>query len=109
MMAESRPTVVRDVARHASDAPRGDQDWFAQDVHGNVCYLGEDRAYDANGHVDPSGSWEAGVSGVVPGIIMVADPQVPDSYPGFSRARPRTPRGSAARRLVGCLWPFTTC
>ena len=56
-------------------------DWFAQDVHGNVCYLGEDtKAYEANGQVDTSGSWEAGVDGAVSGIIMEADPQVPDAY-----------------------------
>ena len=74
-------TVVRDVARHAGTLLEKTMDWFAQDVHGNVCYLGEDtKAYDANGGVDTSGSWEAGVGGAVPGIIMKADPQIPDSY-----------------------------
>ena len=64
-----------------SEGPRGDQDWFAQDVDGNVCYLGEDtKHFGPNGQVDTSGSWEAGVDGAVSGIIMLADPQVPDAY-----------------------------
>lgn len=56
-------------------------DWYAQDTAGNVCYLGEDtKAFLPNGQVDTSGSWEAGVNGAVPGIIMEADPQIPDAY-----------------------------
>jgi hypothetical protein len=74
-------TVVRDVAKHGSTLLEATNDWFAQDVQGNVCYLGEDtKAYLANGQVDTSGSWEAGVNGAVSGVIMEADPQVPDSY-----------------------------
>jgi len=74
-------TVVRDVAKHGTTLLEATNDWFAQDVKGNVCYLGEDtKAYLANGQVDTSGSWEAGVNGAVSGVIMEADPQVPDSY-----------------------------
>ena len=74
-------TVVRDVAKHGTTLLEATNDWFAQDVQGNVCYLGEDtKAYLANGQVDTSGSWEAGVNGAVSGVIMEADPQVPDSY-----------------------------
>jgi hypothetical protein len=74
-------TVVRDVARHGSTILEATTDWFAQDLDGNVCYLGEDtKHFDPNGHVDTSGSWEAGVDGAVAGIIMLADPQVPDAY-----------------------------
>ena len=74
-------TVVRDVAKHGTTLLEATNDWFAQDVQGNVCYLGEDtKAYSPNGQVDTSGSWEAGVNGAVPGVIMEADPQVPDSY-----------------------------
>jgi hypothetical protein len=43
--------------------------------------MGEDtKHFGPNGHVDTSGSWEAGVDGAVSGIIMPADPQVPDAY-----------------------------
>jgi hypothetical protein len=74
-------TVVKDVAKHGSTLLEKTNDWFAQDTQGNVCYLGEDtKAYLPNGQVDPSGSWEAGVNGAVSGIIMEADPQIPDSY-----------------------------
>jgi hypothetical protein len=74
-------TVVRDVAKHGSTLLEATNDWFAQDINGNVCYLGEDtKAYLPNGQIDTSGSWEAGVNGAVSGVIMEADPQVPDSY-----------------------------
>jgi hypothetical protein len=50
-------------------------DWFAQDVEGNVWYLGEDSRELENGHVvSTEGSWEAGVNGAQAGIIMWADP-----------------------------------
>ena len=55
-------------------------DWFAQDDAGNVWYLGEDsKAYD-NGQVSTEGSWEAGVDGAQPGIVMAAQPHKGDAY-----------------------------
>jgi hypothetical protein len=55
-------------------------DWYAQDLKGNVWYFGEDtKAYD-NNEVDTSGSWEAGVDGAKPGIVMEATPTVGDKY-----------------------------
>lgn len=74
-------TVIRDVAKHGSTLLEKTTDWYAQDTQGNVCYLGEDtKAFLPNGQVDTSGSWEAGVNGAVSGVIMEANPQVPDSY-----------------------------
>ncbi len=74
-------TVVRDVAKHGRSLLEKTQDWYAQDDLGNVWYLGEDtKAYLPNGGVDTSGSWQAGVEGAKPGVIMEADPQVPDAY-----------------------------
>jgi hypothetical protein len=56
-------------------------DWYAQDKEGNVWYMGEDSKEYENGKVvSTEGSWEAGVDGAKPGIIMEADPQVGDSY-----------------------------
>jgi hypothetical protein len=57
-------------------------DWFAQDVDGNVWYFGEDtKELDENGNViSTEGSWEAGVKGAEPGIIMLADPKKGDKY-----------------------------
>jgi hypothetical protein len=53
-------------------------DWFAQDKDGNVWYLGEDSTEFPSGSKE--GSWEAGVDGAEPGIIMEANPQVGDRY-----------------------------
>jgi hypothetical protein len=57
-------------------------DWYAQDVDGNVWYFGEDtKELDPDGHViSTEGSWEAGVDGAEPGIIMEAHPHVGDRY-----------------------------
>ena len=56
-------------------------DWHAQDKQGNVWYMGEDsKEYQKGKAVNTEGSWEAGVNGAKPGIIMKADPQVGDSY-----------------------------
>jgi hypothetical protein len=51
-------------------------DWFAQDEQGNVWYFGEDtKELDENGNViSTEGSWQAGVEGAKPGIIMLAHP-----------------------------------
>jgi hypothetical protein len=74
-------TTVSDVARHNGKLLEKTTDWFAQDKQGNVWYLGEDTAaYLANGQIDRSGSWQAGVHDGEPGIIMLAHPQIPDAY-----------------------------
>jgi hypothetical protein len=56
-------------------------DWFAQDRDGNVWYFGEDsREIDDGEVVSTEGSWEAGVRGALPGIIMPADPTPGEIY-----------------------------
>ncbi len=56
-------------------------DWYAQDKDGNVWYFGEDSKEYENGEVvSTKGSWEAGVDGAQPGIIMKANPQIGESY-----------------------------
>jgi hypothetical protein len=56
-------------------------DWYAQDKEGNVWYLGEDsKEYENGKAVNSKGSWEAGVDGAKPGIIMKGDPKIGDSY-----------------------------
>lgn len=56
-------------------------DWYAQDVHGNVWYFGEFATEYENGvPISNEGSWEAGVDGAMPGIIMLAHPRVGDTY-----------------------------
>jgi hypothetical protein len=74
-------TVVSDVADHNGTILERTSDWYAQDKQGNVWYLGEDTVHFlANGKGDTTGSWQAGVNGAVPGIIMEANPQIPDAY-----------------------------
>jgi len=73
-------TAVRDVATHNGTVLEATTDWFAQDDQGNVWYLGEDTKSFENGKVDTSGSWQSGVNDGEPGIIMLANPQIPDAY-----------------------------
>jgi hypothetical protein len=73
--------VVMDVATHRGRLLEKTFDWYAQDKQGNVWYVGEDTtAYLPNGKTDTSGSWEAGVHDGEPGIVMEADPEIPDAY-----------------------------
>jgi hypothetical protein len=74
-------TVVRDtVSEHGHPVERT-FDWYAQDEAGNVWYLGEDSLELQNGRfVKASDSWESGVNGAQPGIIMPAAPQPGDAY-----------------------------
>lgn len=56
-------------------------DWYAQDKDGNVWYFGEDSTDYKDGKViGTAGSWEAGVDGAKPGIIMEASPKVGNAY-----------------------------
>jgi len=75
-------TVVRDLAFEDGELAEDTADWYAQDVQGNVWYFGEDtRELDEAGNVvSTEGSWEAGVNGAVPGIVMEAAPQPRDRY-----------------------------
>ncbi len=50
-------------------------DWYAQDDVGNVWYLGEAaKDYENGVLVSTKGSWEWGVDGALPGIIMWSSP-----------------------------------
>jgi hypothetical protein len=80
MIAGVNTTVVRDVVRRPDGTlAETTDDWYANDDEGNVWYLGEDTAtYDEHGNLeDREGSWEAGVQGAEPGIIMLANPRPP--------------------------------
>ena len=55
---------------------RSPSDYYAQDRHGNVWYLGEDTAeYEHGKVVSREGSFEAGVDGAEAGVIMPARPR----------------------------------
>ena len=73
--------VVRDTVWEDGELVEDTFDWYAQDVEGNVWYMGEDSTeYEDGEAVSQAGSWEAGVDGALPGIIMYADPQAGDAY-----------------------------
>jgi hypothetical protein len=70
-------TVVRDTVSAGNQIVEDTFDWFAQDKYGNVWYVGESvDNYIGGILVSHAGSWEWGVDGALPGIIMWADPSV---------------------------------
>jgi hypothetical protein len=76
-----RTTVVWDRVWLDQELTEETFDWYAQDRQGNVWYMGEDsKEYENGKAVSTEGSWEAGVNGAKPGIIMKAAPQVGDAY-----------------------------
>ena len=77
--------VVHDIAYEDEDCDGVDPseviedtfDWHAQDDSGNVWYFGE-KTFDCEGAGSCTlgeGSWQAGVNGARPGIVMLADPK----------------------------------
>lgn len=74
--------VVRDTVTVDGVLVEDTDDWYAQDVSGNVWYFGElSRNYDDAGDLeDLDGSWKTGVDNAQPGILMYANPQVGDTY-----------------------------
>ena len=73
--------VVDDRAWEGGKLIEKTYDWFAQDNKGTVWYFGEDTKEYENGKVvSTKGSWEAGVDGAKPGIIMQAHPKVGQTY-----------------------------
>jgi hypothetical protein len=76
-------TVVTVVEKEDGKVIEKTKDYYAQDVDGNVWYLGEDsRAKLEDGGWTTEGTWRAGVDGATPGIIMLADPEdhIGDTY-----------------------------
>jgi hypothetical protein len=80
VVAGVRARVVHDRATQGSKLIEDTFDWYAQDRQGNVWYLGEaTQSYD-NGKASTAGSWEAGVGGAQPGILMPANPTPGQQY-----------------------------
>lgn len=74
-------TVVRDQVWINGELAEDTFDWYAQDEDGNVWYFGEDSMEIENGQVvSTAGSWEAGVDGAKPGIIMQGNPTIGQTY-----------------------------
>jgi hypothetical protein len=68
--------VVRDTVTEDGELIEDTFDWYAQDDRGTVWYLGEDTAEFEDGEVaSREGSFEAGVDGALPGVIMPGKPE----------------------------------
>ena len=73
--------VIHDQVLVDGEVAEDTYDWYAQDRWGNVWYFGEDTAEYEHGVVTTTaGSFEAGVNGAQPGILMLGAPQVGDYY-----------------------------
>ena len=73
--------IVRDKEYLNSELIEETYDWFAQDRFGNVWYFGEDSMEIVDGKIaSRAGSWEAGIDGARPGIVMMASPEVGHEY-----------------------------
>jgi hypothetical protein len=73
--------VVHDVVTEGGQPVEVTDDWYAQDGDGNIWYLGEKTTEYSNGKPESTaGSFEAGVDGAQPGIVMPANPQPGTTY-----------------------------
>ena len=112
--------VVHDELVQGGKVKERTDDYYAQDVTGNVWYFSEATAeLDDNGKVATTeGSWQTGVDGAMPGIIMPADPQVgvggpQEIYPGqaedhyvvlLTSAKVKVPAGSYTGAMITAEW-----
>jgi len=81
--------VVTDVVRASDGTIEDTEDWYAQDIQGNVWYCGESsqqkEIFDGDNPPKPElvaidGSWKAGREGAKAGIVMFANPPVHKTY-----------------------------
>ena len=111
--------VVKDTVTLDGQLHEDTTDWFAQDLAGTVWNFGEQaRKRTEDGSFTPAGSWEAGIGGAKPGIVMPADPRPGGSYrqeylPGEAEAMARVltadeslkvPYGSYVQVVVTRNW-----
>jgi len=74
-------TVVHDVVTEDGELVEDTLDWYAQDSSGNIWYLGEDtKEYEGGKVGSTAGSWEGGVDGAQPGIVVLARPEAGMTY-----------------------------
>ncbi|MGI9293645.1 MAG: hypothetical protein ACR2PS_06650 [Pseudomonadales bacterium] len=81
--------VVQDVEQEEGAVLENTDDWYAQDIEGNVWYCGEIsenfELFEGDDPADPElvdvdGSWKAFRDSAQPGILMKATPQIGDVY-----------------------------
>jgi hypothetical protein len=98
-----RCMVVEDTVAENGKPIERTFDWYAQDKRGNVWYMGEDARELKNGHfVRADDSWEAGVRGAKPGILMPGHPR-----PGLVYRQEYYPPGALDQaRVLGVSGPM---
>jgi hypothetical protein len=100
-----RCIVVSDTVTVNSTLEEKTTDWYAQDDAGNVWYFGEDSKEYKNGVVTSTqGTWEAGVDGAQPGIVIKGVPRPGPTYrqeyrPGVAEDKARVLRVNATQRV----------
>ena len=73
--------VVHDVLKADGKVKEDTFDWYAQDESGNIWYLGENtKEFEQGSKVSTEGSWEAGVDGAQPGVLLPGEPKKGLSY-----------------------------
>ena len=80
MIMGVKTVVVHDTVSLDAKTVEDTLDWYAQDRDGNIWYFGEATKKLEDGTADTSGSFEGGVNGALPGIIMPGHPRVGDQY-----------------------------
>ncbi|HEX7058924.1 MAG TPA: hypothetical protein VF176_03655 [Solirubrobacterales bacterium] len=99
--------VVKDVVSRSGEPVEVTEDWYAQDADGNLWYLGEKTAeYEGGKVVSREGSWEAGVDGAEPGIVLPTDPRQGMAYRQEFYAGQAEDRGEVLRTGEQAQVPF---
>jgi len=75
-----RCVVVHDVTTSKGKVIEDTYDWYAQDKQGSVWYFGEATTEMRPLGPSTAGSWEAGVKGALPGIVMPAQVKPGPAY-----------------------------
>jgi hypothetical protein len=97
--------VVHDRVTINGSLEENTTDWYAQDRSGAVWYFGEDSKDYKNGVVvSTQGTWEAGVDGAQPGVVIQGDPRPGPTYrqeyrPGVAEDRARVLTASAVETV----------
>jgi hypothetical protein len=95
-----RTTVVIETHAENGQTVEVSENWFAQDQDGNVWYFGELSTDYENGQpAGTGGSWEAGIAGAQPGIIMLGQPSPGDTY--FQENAPGIAEDMATVQSIG--------
>ena len=69
--------VVHEVVFVAGKQTEDKNEWYAQHKDGSVWFFGElTKEFKTGGRVSTEGSWEAGVGGALPGIVMPGELKV---------------------------------